>query len=89
MFFYSNEHEPVHVHGRYGTSESKIELQIEEGRVIGLRSISVPGKKPLPTVQAKHFRKLVHVLADEIVQNWINYFVYHKRIVPKKIAGKL
>lgn len=32
---------------------------------------------------------IVIVLADEIVQSWVNYFVYHKKIVPKKIAGKL
>jgi hypothetical protein len=24
IFFYSNEHEPIHVHGRYGDCESKI-----------------------------------------------------------------
>jgi hypothetical protein len=39
--------------------------------------------------QARHFKKLVTVLADEIVQSWISYFVYHKKIVSKKIAGKL
>lgn len=26
IFFYSNEHEPVNVHGRYGEFESKAEI---------------------------------------------------------------
>lgn len=46
-------------------------------------------RMPLSNVQARHFKKLATVLADEIVQSWINYFVYHKKIVAKKIAGKL
>jgi hypothetical protein len=89
IFFYSNEHEPIHVHGRYGDCESKIEIFIKNGIVQGLKLQNVTGKKPLPTVQSKHFKKLATVLADEIVQNWVNYFIYHKKIVAKKIAGKL
>jgi hypothetical protein len=89
IFFYSNEHEPIHVHGRYGDAESKIEIVIKNGVVQGLKLQRVPGKKPLATAQAKDFKKLATVLADEIVQSWVNYFVYHKKIIAKKIAGKL
>ncbi len=87
--FYSNEHEPIHVHGRYGGFESKIEIVIKNGVVQGLKLQKVSGKKPLAVSQAKHFKNLVTVLADEIVQSWVSYFVYHKKIVAKKIAGKL
>lgn len=89
VFFYSNEHEPVHVHGRYEDRESKIELVLKDGRVQSIKLLAVAGKKPLPATQAKHFKKLVTVLADEIVQSWVSYFVYHRKIVSKKIAGKL
>jgi hypothetical protein len=89
VFFYSNEHEPIHVHGRHGEYESKIEIVLENGAVSKLKIQRVPGKLPLPAAQAKNFKRLVTVLADEIVQNWVNYFVYHKKIVAKKIAGKL
>lgn len=33
IFFYSNEHEPIHVHGRCGDSESKIEMVIENATI--------------------------------------------------------
>ena len=79
VFFYSNGHEPIHVHGRYGEFESKIEIVLKNGIVQGLKLQSVPDKKPLPTAQAKNFKKLATVLADEIVQSWVNYFVYHKK----------
>lgn len=89
IFFYSNEHEPIHVHARYGEFESKIEIILTNGIVQGLKLQKVSGKSPLPAAQAKDFKKLVTLLVDEIVQSWINYFIYHKKIVTKKIAGKL
>lgn len=46
VFFYSNEHEPIHVHGRYGSLESKIEIVIKNGVVQNLKLQRVPGKKP-------------------------------------------
>ena len=33
IFFYSNEHEPIHVHARYGSQESKAEFVIIAGRI--------------------------------------------------------
>jgi len=87
--FYSNEHEPVHVHGRYGAFESKAEIVFINGIVATIKIQNVEGKKPLPASQKKDFKQLVTTLSDEIIQSWINYFVYNKKIVTKKIAGKL
>ena len=89
VFFYSNEHEPVHVHGRYGEYESKIEFILKNGVIEKIELKLVPGKKPLPATQAKKFKQLASLLGDEIVQSWINYFVYNKKIVTKKIKGSL
>ena len=89
VFFYSNEHDPIHVHGRYEDCEDKIEIILKNGVVQSIKLQKVAGKKSLPSSQSKNFKKLVSILADEIVQSWINYFVYHKKIVTKKIAGKL
>lgn len=89
IFFYSNEHEPVHVHGRHGECESKIEMVIKNGLVQKIKLQRVAGKKPLTGIHARHFKRLASVLGDEIVQSWVNYFVYHKKIISKKIAGKL
>ncbi len=89
IFFYSNEHEPVHVHGRYDGCESKIEIHFKNGLVKSIRVLNVPGRRPLPSQQRREFKSLVTILSDEIVQSWINFFVYNKKIVTKKIAGKL
>ena len=34
IMFYANEHEPIHVHGKYQGRESKAELIIERGKVV-------------------------------------------------------
>ena len=33
IMFYSNEHEPIHVHGKFQGYESKAEILIENGKV--------------------------------------------------------
>ena len=85
IFFYSNEHEPVHVHCRWENYESKVEFQIENGVVTSVTLCRVSGKKPLPLRQAKMFKHLATQLCDEIVANWVNFFVLNKKIVCKKI----
>ena len=89
IFFYSNEHEPIHVHARHRDSEGKIEIIVEHGTIIKLNYKQVTGKKPLSQKDQKRFIELVTILADEIIQSWINYFVLHKKIATKKIAGAL
>ena len=47
ILFYSNEHEPIHVHGKYQGKESKAEIIFEDGKFIEVRIIDVNGKEPL------------------------------------------
>ena len=86
VLFYSNEHEPIHVHGKHQSRESKAELIIYKGKVIEIRFGSVKGKRPLNRTQFKHFQTLVKHYAEDIVQKWIDYFVLHKPVQPKKIT---
>ena len=47
IYFYSNEHEPIHVHGRYAGRESRAEIILADGRVVGVEISTVAGKRPL------------------------------------------
>jgi hypothetical protein len=38
VLFYSNEHEPIHVHGKYQGRESRAELIIRDGVVVDIIS---------------------------------------------------
>lgn len=89
IFFYSNEHEPIHVHGRHGEREDKIEIILDKGIVTKLVYKNVNGKIPLKKREKEKFLQLTELFSDEIVQSWINYFVLHKKIISKKLAGNL
>lgn len=89
ILFYSNEHEPIHVHGKYQGCESKAEFIIIDGNIAHIIIKEVRGKKPLPVNELKEFQKFVEVFKNEIIQKWIDYFVFHKHINCIKIEGKV
>ncbi len=80
IMFYSNEHEPIHVHGKYQGTESKAEIIIDDGEVKEICIKSVKGRNPLPTSNLRDFKAFVDAYADEIVKKWIDYFVLHKQV---------
>lgn len=45
--FYSNEHDPIHVHGRYENREAKAEIIVENGIITEVRFVHVKGKSEL------------------------------------------
>ena len=89
VFFYSNEHEPVHVHGRYASTESKAEILIVDGAVLKILIKKVKNREPLKGSKLTEFKKLVEIHVDYIVKCWIDYFVYNKKLSCLKIAGRL
>lgn len=88
IYFWSNEHEPIHVHGVYQGMENIIEIHVKNGSVTVIKIRNIPGKKPLPKVQLKEFEGLVKNRADDIVKKWIDYFVWHKKISTERITSK-
>jgi hypothetical protein len=89
VFFYSNEHQPVHVHGQCQGREGRAELQIVQGRVVSIDFMPQPGRPPLKTAEMRLFRALVEAKSDEIVQKWVDYFVLHKSVSTEKITKPL
>lgn len=89
IFFYSNEHEPIHVHGKHAGRESRAEIVVENGRVVRIEVGDVPGKRPLDGQKLRDFEKIVRNKADEIVQRWINFFVHNIRSKPEIITRRI
>jgi hypothetical protein len=89
VLFYSNEHDPIHVHGLYHGRESRAELVLRDGKVVRIRFVSVRGRKPLGARQQRDFRNLVERFRDDIVRKWVEFFVLHKRVEPESISERL
>ncbi|WP_373515032.1 DUF4160 domain-containing protein [Persicitalea sp.] len=89
ILFYSKEHEPIHVHGKYQGKESKAEIIFENGEFVEVRIVDVKGKEPLDAKNLKKLKKLVEVYHKEIVEKWVAFFVYNKTIEAERITKKI
>jgi hypothetical protein len=89
VLFYSNEHEPVHVHGKYQDCESKAELIIEDGVVVDIRFGPVRGRRPLEGTQLRDFEALTRHYATDIMGKWIDYFILHKEVPSVTVSRRL
>jgi hypothetical protein len=89
FLFYSQEHEPIHVHGKFQDKESKAEIIFENGKFKEILIKDVKGKLPLDAQNLKKFKKVIGLYRDDIVRKWIDFFVYNIEIVPEKITRKL
>ena len=89
VMFYSNEHEPVHVHGKHQGRESKAELFVVNGVVASTRISPVAGRAPLEPNELRYFEELVSAKADEIVGKWIDYFVLNIPVACERINKRL
>ena len=89
IFFYSNEHEPIHVHGKYNGLESKAEFYIVDGEIVEIKIKLVKGRRPLTGSNLKDFEVFLEKCADKIVEKWVDYFIYHKNIEFEKINKNL
>ena len=86
IFFYSNEHEPIHVHAKYEDFESKAEFYIVDGEIVEIKIKPVKGSKPLSGSKLKDFEDFLKAYADKIIQKWIDYFVLHKDVEFERIS---
>ncbi len=89
IFFYSSEHEPIHVHAKKGEFESKAEFYIVNGEISEIKITNVSGIPPLIGKNLKDFEIFLEKYADKIVEKWISYFVYHKDVEFEKITKRL
>lgn len=89
FLFYSNEHDPIHIHGKFQDRESKAEIIFENGKFKEIIIGEVKGKKPLDGRNMKKFKKIVELYRDDIVRKWIDFFVYNIEIKPEQITKKV
>ena len=89
VLFYSNEHEPIHVHGKYQGRETRAELIIRDGRVVDIIYSPGRGRQPLDGAPSRDFQPRVAHHAGDIVQKWIDYFVLHRSVQPQVITRRI
>ncbi|MBK7445301.1 MAG: DUF4160 domain-containing protein [Ignavibacteria bacterium] len=89
VLFYSNEHDPIHVHGKFQDKECKAEIEIVNGKIIKISFKNVKGKKPLTKTKLDDFKIIVKKHSEYIVKSWIDFFVFNKPIQSKTITRRI
>ena len=89
VMFYANEHDHVHVHGKSQGRESRAEIIVINGKVNEIRYSPVLGRSPLNNSEMRFFLEIVGARAEEIVTEWIDFFVLHKPVKPEHITRRL
>lgn len=89
FLFYSNEHEPIHVHVVKAGCEAVFDLILENGQLVAIVRRASGKRPPLSEGDAATAEAFVRKYYRNIVEKWVNFFVYKKRIRSTKITKKL
>ncbi len=89
FLMFSNEHSPIHVHVRYGATESILELVIMDGEVVDVVFRKLGNKRMLPPAKQREAEAFVRVKAKDIARKWNEYFVLHQQVSPERITKRI
>lgn len=89
FYFYSNEHDPIHVHVERDNHESVFELIVDNGQMTEIRIRAVKGKEPLNSRDEKTAKEFVEQYSQNIIRKWINFFIMKKKVTCTTIKTRL
>ncbi|MBR2492692.1 MAG: DUF4160 domain-containing protein [Paludibacteraceae bacterium] len=89
FYFYSNEHEPIHVHVIHNQQETIFELILENGVLVQIKQRSRAGYPMLSSKDTKTAELFIRKYAKNIIEKWVKFFVYKQQIRSTNIKSKL
>lgn len=89
FYFYSNEHEPIHVHVTKAERESIFEIIMLNGKLQQIKRRKARSKKPLTIKEEREAFIFINEYHKKIIEKWINFFVLKKAIKTTKVTRKL
>ena len=85
--FWSNDHEPIHIHAIYNNAEIKVSFFVKDGIIYRTTDQEIQGK--FNSYKVKQLKDFVSVYKYSILFAWKQYFEQHvdikKIIITKKI----
>ena len=89
FFFFSNEHEPIHVHVMKSGCQTVFELMLMDGVLTEIRTRSESGYELLSEKDEKVAEDFIRAYYRNIVEKWMNFFVLKKRVRCTQITKKI
>ena len=84
--FYSNEHEPIHVHAIYDGNIIKVEFLIKDGKIY--RTNYKPVKGSFSPAKLKQLKSFISIFKNKIVWTWDKYFIWKMKVEKVVITTK-
>ena len=89
FFFFSNEHEPIHVHVMKSGCQTVFELILMDGELQEIRTRSESGYPLLNEKDKATAEEFIRAYYKNIVEKWMNFFVLKKRVRCTQITKKV
>ncbi len=89
FLFYSNEHEPVHVHVLHGDRQTVFELILTDGQLTRIGKRFPEGWVPLDGKDEKTAEAFIWVYWQTIIRKWVDFFVLKKSVRCTKVKDRL
>jgi len=80
FFFFSNEHEPIHVHVIKSGRQTVFELILSDGNLVEIHRRKESGYEMLDEGDAIQAEKFINAYYKNIIDKWMNFFVLKKRV---------
>lgn len=88
FYFYSNEHEPIHVHARKQKQEIIFDLYFENGKLKELKTRKNKKNKPLSPTDMSKAENFIKKHAKQIAEKWNTVFVLNGEVKCETITKK-
>lgn len=89
FYFYSNEHEPIHVHVLHGGKESIFDLIMMNGELEEVCVREKKGADPLTEKEKRTAEAFIQKYHKNIIEKWIKFFVLKQTIRSTTIIKKI
>lgn len=89
FFFFSNEHEPIHVHVIKGEYQTVFDLILMDGELVDIKRRSEHGYEMLDEKDSKAAEGFIRAYYRNIVEKWKNFFVLKKKVRCTQITKKI
>ena len=89
FFFFSKEHEPIHVHVMKNGHQTVFDLILMDGE---LKEIKTRGGNGYPSLTEKDIataEEFIRTYYRNIIEKWMNFFVLKKRVRCTQITKKI
>ena len=89
FYFYSNEHEPIHVHVQHGAKESIFDLIMMDAKLVEIKVRPRHGSTSLSPKEERVAKAFIEKYHKNIIDKWVKFFIMKQAVRSTNIKTKI